>query len=57
MLPATSDRVPRNTAPEVNERIRRQTLANLARYRNAGPTVIARRLDELDHEWDVERAI
>jgi hypothetical protein len=39
MLPATSDRVPRNTAPEVNERIRRQTL------------------DELDHEWDIERAI
>ena len=57
MLPATSDRVPRNTAPEVNERIRRQTLANLARYRNAGPEAIARRLEELDHEWDIERAI
>lgn len=57
MLPATPDRVPRNTAPEVNERIRRQTLANLARYRNAGPEAIARRLEELDHEWDIERAI
>ena len=57
VLPATSDRVPRNTAPEVNARIRRQTLANLARYRNAGPKAIARRLEELDHEWDIERAI
>jgi hypothetical protein len=57
MLPATFDRVPRNTAPDVNERIRRQTLANLGRYRNAAPEAIARRLEELDHEWDVERAI
>jgi hypothetical protein len=57
MLPATFERVPRHTAPEVNRRIRRQTLANLARYRNAGPEAIRRRLDELDHEWDIERAI
>jgi hypothetical protein len=57
MLPATFDRVPRQTAPDVNERIRRQTVANLVRYRNAAPEAIARRLDELDHEWDIERAI
>ena len=57
MLPATFDRVPRNTAPDVNERIRRQTLANLGRYRNAAPEAIARRPEELDHEWDIERAI
>jgi len=57
MLPATSERVPRHTAPEVNARIRRQTLANVARYRNAGPEAIVRRLGELDREWDIERAI
>jgi hypothetical protein len=57
MLPATFDRVPRNTAPDVNERIRRQTLVNLGRYRNAAPEAIARRLEELDHEWDIERAV
>jgi hypothetical protein len=57
MLPSTSERVPRHTAPEVNKRIRRQTLANVARYRNAGPEAIVRRLDELDREWDIERAI
>lgn len=57
MLPATFHRVPRNTAPEVNQRIRRQTLANLARYRKAEPGAIRGRLHELDHEWDIERAI
>ena len=57
MLPGTFDRVRLNTAPEVNRRIRRQTLANLLRYRNAGPEAVARRLDELDHEWDIERAL
>ena len=57
MLPGTSDRVPRNTAPEVNRRIRQQTLANIARYRNAGAEAIERRLEELDREWDIERAI
>jgi hypothetical protein len=57
MIPATFDRVPRNTAREVNRRIRQETLASLRRYRNAGPEAIRRRLDELDHEWDIERAI
>jgi hypothetical protein len=57
MLPGTSDRVPRNTAPEVNRRIRQQTLANIARYRNAGAEAIEHRLEELDREWDIERAI
>ena len=28
-----------------------------ARVRAAGPEAIARRLDVLDHEWDIERAI
>jgi hypothetical protein len=57
MIPATFDRVPRNTAREVNQRIRRETLASLRRYRDAGPEAIRRRLDELDQEWDIERAI
>jgi hypothetical protein len=57
MLPATFERVPRNTAREVNRRIRQEALANLRRYRNAGPDAVRRRLDELDREWDIERAI
>lgn len=57
MLPSTADRVPRHTAPDVNERIRRETERNLARYRNASPAEVERRLEELAHEWDIERAI
>jgi hypothetical protein len=56
-LPSTADRVPRHTAPEVNERIRRQAERNVLRYRNAPPVEVARRLDELSREWDIERAI
>jgi hypothetical protein len=57
MLPSTADRVPRHTARGVNERIRRQTEANVTRYRNAPPAEIERRLQELAREWDIERAI
>jgi hypothetical protein len=57
MLPSTADRVPRHTAPEINQRIRRQTEQNLSRYRNASREEIERRLDELSREWDIERAI
>jgi hypothetical protein len=57
MLPSTVERVPRHTSAEVNARITRQTEANIARYRAAGPDAIRQRLRELDHEWDIERAI
>jgi hypothetical protein len=55
MLPATSERVSRNTADCINERIRRETEQNVARYASAGPQAIDRRLAELDNEWDIER--
>lgn len=49
-------RVPENTAPSVNERIRRQTEMRVAYYA-AHPERIADRLRELDEEWDIERAL
>ena len=55
-LPTTKDRVPRHTAEEINERPRRQT-ARRVRALAAHPQDIARRLDELGAEWDIERAI
>jgi len=55
MLPATASRVSENTAESINERIRRQTEQNVARCAAAGSGAIARRLRELDEEWDVER--
>ena len=57
MLPSTVRRVPAHTEAAVNERIRWQTQENIARYQNAGPAAIGRRLKELDAEWDIERTL
>jgi hypothetical protein len=57
MLPATTERVRRNTAPKVNDRIRREIYARVAECAEAGPEAIDRRLAELDHEWDIERLL
>jgi Protein of unknown function (DUF2892) len=57
MIPATTERVPQNTAEQINERIRERTRANVAGYSQAGPAAVARRLRELDHEWDIERVL
>ena len=57
MLPSTVERVPQNTAHEVNEAIRRRTEASIAKTIGSGPAAIERRLRELDHEWDTERLL
>lgn len=57
MLPSTVDRVPEHTAEHVNQRIRRQMEERVERISATGPDAIARRLNELDEEWDVERAL
>jgi hypothetical protein len=57
MFPATAERVPLNTCPEINQRIREQTDANVAECGAASPRQIDRRLVELEHEWDIERSI
>jgi hypothetical protein len=54
-MPATLDRVQRNTPRSVNEQIRRQVHDRAARYAARGPQAIAQRLAELENEWDVER--
>lgn len=57
MLPTTADRVSENTACEINEQIRAQTAANVARYKSSSRSEIQLRLQELDEEWDIERTI
>jgi hypothetical protein len=57
MLATTAERVSANTDEQINERIRQQTEANVARFAHAGPAAIERRLMELDQEWDVERCV
>ncbi len=56
-LPPTAERVEQNTKPEVNEQIRRETEAQLARAAGADIQKIDQRLRQLDEEWDVERTL
>lgn len=57
MIPSTVDRVPEHTAEHVNARICRGIEEDIARYADAGPGAIGRRLEELDREWDIERTL
>jgi hypothetical protein len=57
MLPATTERVSKNTADTINKQIRHRTEANVAHYASGGPGAIDHRLVELDNEWDIERYV
>jgi hypothetical protein len=41
----------------VNREIDQQTNSNIRRYANSSEEVINRRIEELDQEWDIERAL
>ena len=56
MINTTADRVPAHTSDSGNQRIRRQTEANVAYYARH-PALIGQRLKELDAEWDIERVL
>ena len=55
-VPSTSERVPHQTDPEINERITRETEANVGAY-SADRRLIDLRLQELEREWDIERML
>ena len=55
-IPTTKERVPDHTSEHVNERIRRQTEERVRRL-SRQPAAIGQHLQELDAEWDIERAI
>jgi hypothetical protein len=57
MLPATTERVSRNTDAQINEAIRRKTAECISRVTAGGHRAIQERIYELDHEWDVERTL
>lgn len=57
MLPSTVDRVPLQTADEVNQQIQQQTKANAALAIAGGRGAIEQRLEALDREWDIERLL
>jgi len=56
MVPATEMRVEVNREEEINRRIRRELEARVHYYAQR-PEEIDARLDELDHEWDIERLL
>ena len=57
MLPATTQRVQQSTPHAINQAIRQQMNERLRYYAQAPPDAIRDRLQQLDHEWDTERAL
>jgi hypothetical protein len=58
MFSSTATQVSGHTSPQLNERIRRDAQDRIAEFeRNDKHALITRRLDELEHEWDVERTL
>jgi hypothetical protein len=57
IFPPTAERVKINTNEKINNRIREETIANIARYSNRGIDEVNERLKELDEEWDIERVV
>jgi hypothetical protein len=51
------DRVRQHTAPDINERIDRLTRATVEDVTKQGRDAMVRRIADLDHEWDVDRAM
>src|SRR5258705_6461473 len=56
MATTTRDRVPSNTAGDIDRSIQ-QSIEHSIRYHQKHKNQIARRLQELDEEWDIERTI
>ena len=56
MIPTTT-RVGQHTDKAVNEQIRRRTEQSISYVGRQGRYEISRRLEDLDHEWDMERTL
>lgn len=56
-LPSTTHRVAIHTNPEVNYRIRNESILNLSIYKNCTEEEITERLKMLRFEWDTERVL
>ncbi len=56
LIPATTERVPLQTDPEIHERITQRTEADVGVYA-ADRRLIDLRLQELEREWDIERLL
>jgi hypothetical protein len=50
-------RVESNTPSALNRRVHKRTVESLRQALDGGPRAIEQRLQELDREWDIERAL
>jgi hypothetical protein len=57
VLPATSERVRLNTQEKINSRINDTTNENINYYKNTKKDVISSRIEDLNHEWDIEKVL
>ncbi len=57
MLPATNARVEDHTCEAINQRIADATRRRISHYATRSTHAVTDRLHELDHEWDIERAL
>jgi hypothetical protein len=51
------DRVRKNTPEQVNRHIEEKIKENIERYSSLDADAISMRINELDREWDIERAL
>ncbi|MDW7772610.1 MAG: hypothetical protein SCH71_06930 [Desulfobulbaceae bacterium] len=56
-IPPSAKRVQKHTKFEVQERIRRETVENIACFISASPEELDERIADLDREWDTERTL
>ncbi len=58
MIPATNDRVHRNTQAQLRKEVHQRRLrASVERHAQGHPQTLERRLAELDREWDTDRVV
>jgi hypothetical protein len=57
MLPRTNHRVEDHTSEAINQAIAAETRQRVRHFANRSPQEISQRITELDHEWDIERAL
>ena len=57
MLPATTSRVENATSEAINRRLAAEIEESVRFHPSTRRKYLHRRLHELDHEWDIERAL
>jgi hypothetical protein len=57
IFPPTNKRVALNTNPTTNKSIRNNTLRRINIFKNCSDKILSDNVDNLNHEWDVERAL